>query len=257
MIYGIIILVTTIPFICLFTRNAPEEVGLKAFGAPLNDEDVHEEHLVGFEPKEAYSKWYFWALIVCGALMNILAIYPQHFTTFYQTTVALDANGVQITDLMAMSGTLEAFTMIGMAGGKIITGAIESKSLQLALILGGVLGIVGIVCMWQGGFNKILPVLWGGGLVYGFCYSWVSVLLPYITRTVFGDLHYDKIYSVLLIPVNLVGAFAASGLALIYQGPGWSAFFIVDIVLIVVTWFIATIVFNTGKKQYADKFGEA
>lgn len=255
LIYGIIICVTTIPFILLFVRDSPEEVGLKALGAPLDDAELSSEpELKGFEPKQAYSKWYFWVLIVAGALMNILAIYPQHFTTFYQTAVACTTEGVQIPELMAMSGTLEAFAMVGMALGKVITGAIESKSLQAALISGVILGVLGVLGMWLGGASKILPILWGGGFVYGCVYAWVSVLLPYITRSIFGDLHYDKIYSVILIPVNLVGAFAASGLALLNQAFGWSVFFMVDLAMIVITWALATLVFKVGRKEYADKF---
>lgn len=67
--------------------------------------------------------------------------------------------------------------------------------------------------------NKALPVLFFGGFIFGMLYPLVTTALPYITRLLFGEKDYDKIYSVILMPVNLVGAFAASGLALIYQGP--------------------------------------
>ena len=179
--------------------------------------------------------------------MNILGIYPQHYTTYYQTVVAVDSAGVAIPDLMIMSGTLEAFSMAGMAIGKVVTGAVESKSLQAALILGVITGAGGILCIWFGGFNKITPILFGGGFIYGCVYAWVTVMLPYLTRSIFGDLHYDKIYSVILIPVNLVGATAASGLAVINQTFG------LDIVLIVVIYLLATLVFKVGRKEYEEK----
>ena len=140
--------------------------------------------------------------------------------------------------------------MVGMMIGKICTGILESKSVQLALIVGIVTGVLGICGIWFGGYNKILPILFGGGLIYGFIYAFVTTLLPYLTRQIFGDLHYDKIYSVILMPVNLVGAFAASGLALIYQGPGWDWYFIVGLCVAVICFVLGFIVVKWGMKDY-------
>ena len=55
---------------------------------------------------------------------------------------------------MAISGTLEAFSMVGMMIGKICTGILESKSVQLALIVGIVTGVLGICGIWFGGYNR-------------------------------------------------------------------------------------------------------
>lgn len=207
------------------------------------------------EPKVAYTRWYFYVLIIAGCLMNICGIYPQHYTNFYQGVVAvIPGTQTAIPELMAISGTLEAFSMVGMMIGKICTGILESKSVQLALIVGVVTGVLGICGIWFGGYNKILPILFGGGLVYGFIYAFVTTLLPYLTRQIFGDLHYDKIYSVILIPVNLVGAFAASGLALVNQMFGWDFFFILDIVVMILIYIFCTLCYNAGKRDAAEKF---
>ena len=179
--------------------------------------------------------------------MNICGIYPQHYTNFYQGVVAvIPGTQTAIPELMAVSGTLEAFSMVGMMIGKICTGILESKSVQLALIVGIVTGVLGICGIWFGGYNKILPILFGGGLIYGFIYAFVTTLLPYLTRQIFGDLHYDKIYTVILIPVNLVGAFAASGLALVNQMFGWDFFFILDIVVMILIYIFCTLCYNAG-----------
>lgn len=258
LIFGIVSFIGTVPWTLFALRNHPQDVGLKAYGESLSEgEVIDEEHVVlkGVELKVAYTKWYFYVLIVAGCLMNICGIYPQHYTTYYQTVVACDALGQQIPELMIMSGTLEAFSMVGMAVGKVTTGAVESKSVQAALILGVGTGILGIAAIWWGGYNKILPILFGGGFIYGCIYAFVTTLLPYLTRQIFGDLHYDKIYSVILIPVNLVGATAASGLALINQSFGWNAFFILDIVVMVIIYLLCTICYKAGRKDYLDKVG--
>ena len=256
-LFGVLCLVGTIPWTLFCLRNHPSDVGLYAYGEEITDAheagEPVEENLKGMEPKMAYTRWYFYVLIIAGCLMNVCGIYPQHYTNFYQGVVAVDAAGVAIPDLMIMSGTLEAFSMVGMMIGKILTGAIESKSVQAALIVGVVTGVAGICGIWFGGYNKILPILFGGGLIYGFIYAFVTTLLPYLTRQIFGDLHYDKIYSVILIPVNLVGATAASGLAVINQTFGWDAFFILDIVVMVIIYFLCTICYKAGRKEYEEK----
>ena len=85
-------------------------------------------------------------------------------------------------------------------------------------------------------------------------YPLVTTALPYITRLLFGEKDYDKIYSVILIPVNLVGAFAASGLALVNQMFGWDFFFILDIVVMILIYIFCTLCYNAGKRDAAEKF---
>lgn len=259
--YGIAAAILSIPFTLFCIRSHPEDVGLKAYGAEIKaGEVVSSENLElpGIPAKQAYKKWYFYVLIIAGCLFNIGGIYPQHFTTFYQTVCAVDASGVAIPDLMIMSGTLEGCCMIGMAVGKVSIGAIESRSVQAALIFGSVAGVVGLIGIWYGGFTKFLPVLFFGGFIFGMLYPLVTTVLPYLTRLMFGEKDYDKIYSVILMPVNLVGAFAASGLALIYQGPGWSVFFIVGICVAVACFVVGTICVKFGTKDYrGDKVQSA
>ena len=164
--------------------------------------------LPGIPAKQAFRKWYFFALVFAGCMANIGGIFPQHFTTYYQSFVAVDRETLQaVGALMVMSGTLEAFTMAGMAGG----------------------------------------------MLYGLIYPFVTTLLPYLTRLIFGSKDYDRIYSVVLIPVNLVGAFAASGLALIYQNAGWDAFFIVGLASIVVIYLGFNVAYYAGRRVYLEK----
>ena len=222
LVLGLVAFALSVPFTLFAIRSHPEDVGLKAYGAVLEPSvaqvDGAGDALPGIPAKQAFRKWYFFALVFAGCMANIGGIFPQHFTTYYQSFVAVDRETLQaVGALMVMSGTLEAFTMAGMAGGKVLIGALESRSIQLALVIGCVGGFLGLSGIWIGGEAVILPVLFGGGMLYGLIYPFVTTLLPYLTRLIFGSKDYDRIYSVVLIPVNLVGAFAASGLALIYQ----------------------------------------
>ncbi|MGN0302205.1 MAG: MFS transporter [Anaerotardibacter sp.] len=253
LVEGVCAFFLSVPFTLFALRSYPEEVGLKAYGAPLGDgevEHVDHESLPGLPASVALKKWYFWVLAIAGCVFNVAGIFPQHFTTYYQTLVACTADGQTIPELMIMSGTLEACCMAGMAVGKVTIGAIESKSIVAALSFGSICGVIGMLGVWFGGFDKFIPVLFFGGFIYGMCYPLVTTVLPFITRVLFGDRDYDKIYSYILIPVNLVGAFAASGLALIYQSVGWVPFFLVGIAAAVACWIIGMVVVKAGGKDY-------
>lgn len=258
LVLGLIAFVLSVPFTLFAIRSHPEDVGLKAYGADLNEATTNADgsaiELPGIPAKKAFTSWYFYALVFAGCMANIGGIFPQHFTTFYQSFVAVDRETMEaIGSLMVMSGTLEAFTMVGMAGGKVLIGALESKSVQLALIVGCVGGFLGLTGIYVGGEMVFLPILFGGGLLYGLIYPFVTTMLPYVTRLIFGSKDYDQIYSIILIPVNLVGAFAASGLALIYQNAGWDAFFITGLVSIVIIYLGFNVAYYAGKKVYLEK----
>ncbi|MBC2889194.1 MFS transporter [Gordonibacter massiliensis (ex Traore et al. 2017)] len=257
LVLGIVAFALSVPFTVFAIRSHPEDVGLRAYGealgSPATAGDAVRE-LPGVPAKRAFRSWYFYALVFAGCMANVGGVFPQHFTTFYQSYVAIDRSTLEaVAALMVMSGTLEAFTMVGMAGGKVLIGALESKSVQLALVVGCVGGFLGLSCIWAGGEAVCLPVLFGGGLLYGLIYPFVTTLLPYVTRLVFGSRDYDQIYSVVLIPVNLVGAFAASGLALLYQHVGWDAFFVAGLASIVVIFAGFTVAYRAGRRVYLER----
>ena len=89
--------------------------------------------------------------------------------------------------------------------------------------------------------NGIIP-LFSGGAIFGICYAMSVTMTPYICREVFGNKDYDNIYSIVMIAFNLIGAFGATAWAALYQNLGWSSYFSVGMVNIVV--FTALIFFT-------------
>ncbi len=71
----------------------------------------------------------------------------QLFATYVQFLGHDGWGGQAIVGLLLLSGTLEAFTSGGQAGGKVIVGFIESRSL-LAQVMGYVGGVIGLFMMW-------------------------------------------------------------------------------------------------------------
>ncbi len=171
-VLGAIAFALSVPFTLLAIRSRPEDVGLRPYGAVIESAEAVGEgsriELPGVPARTAFKKWYFFALVFAGCMANVGGVFPQHFTTFYQSFVAVDRETLQaIGALMVMSGTLEAFTMVGMAGGKILIGALESRSVQLALVVGCAGGFLGLVGIWVGGEEVALPCCSGVGCCTG------------------------------------------------------------------------------------------
>lgn len=91
--------------------------------------------------------------------------------------------------------------------------------------------------------------MWAGGIVYGLVYGLVPTMHPYLVRVLFGQKDYEKIFSRQLIVTQLIGAFAASGWALVYETFTWNGYFILGIVIIIVELAIAYMAAKIGFKD--------
>lgn len=256
-VYGVCILVLSVPFTSLCFRRSPQEWGVLPYGEAINEHDRTQEYngakLPGMDYKAALRKPYFWMLMVAGGLMNCMGIMPQLFTTYTQWLAYVGFAG-PIVALLALFGTLEAFTQGGQAAGKVIIGAVESRSIPAAIILAGIGGISGLCLIWFGGMSGVLNCMWAGGIAYGLVYGLVPTLHPYLIRVLFGQKDYEKIFSRQLIVTQLIGAFAASGWALVYETFTWNGYFMLGIIIIVVelviAWFAAKIGFKDTNHAY-------
>ncbi len=236
LVFGIAAFVLSVPFTTLCIRSFPEDKGLLPYGATAssyeNIEGRAKPHLTGLTAHQAMRTPFFYTICLCGGLFNIVAIMAQFFPK-YVVFLSTDNFGAPIAALLGLTGTLESFTMAGQASGKVVVGAIESRTLKGALMFSCFCGIVGITACWQSATLASLPVLFGGGLIFGFFYASVTVVMPYLVRVVFGMKDYDRIYSRVQVVVNLCGAFAAVMWAWVADNLGFPIVFILGLCLIV------------------------
>lgn len=260
-VYGICMLALSVPFTMFAFRGSPEEWGTIAYGAVIGETsssfDTEEGQKpvkvslssIGMSYKDALRKPYFWILMLAGGLMNWLGIFPQLFTTFVQFLAYDGFGGVAIVALLGMFGVLEAITQGGNMVGKVAIGAIADKKLPYAFIVGLIGGVGGCALILAAGHTGVIPMMWVGGIMYGFIYPFVTVIHPYMVRTIFGQKDYEKIFSRQMIFIQGIGAIGSPTWALVYENFTWNGYFALGMILVVVVIALAFIVLKWGLKD--------
>ena len=243
-VFTVLIILGTIPGILFFVRRTQEEYGTHPYGIPLDKEgnpirivdenaEKSENSEVGYTTKEAVRHPFFWTMLLGCGLMNAGGVFTFMFSTYVQFLAHDGWGGAAIVALLVLTGTLESCLCAGQMGGKVFIGWLESnKSLLLAQIIGTFGGVTGILLMWWApqllGEAGIIPML-VGGVLFGLQYALTTAQVPFLIREVFGEKSFERIYSIQLVVYNLVGAFVATGWAVIAQDFGWSGYFIAGI----------------------------
>ena len=139
LVLGLVAFALSVPFTLFAIRSHPEDVGLKAYGAALEPSvaqvDGAGDALPGIPAKQAFRKWYFFALVFAGCMANIGGnLTALHDAAACRRRRPRDAASRRRPHGHA-SGDVEAFTMAGMAGGKVLIGGAGVAPIQLALVI--------------------------------------------------------------------------------------------------------------------------
>ena len=200
MVFGVIILVGTLPFTLLVIRNTPADKGLLPFGAtqapdagspvgsaaravePVNDT------ISGLTLAQAlHSPAFFSAVLAFSGLItlnqNIYQFLPSYASSFADSLPAV----------AAASGVVASACMGGQAVGKVLLGIINDRSVRAGICLGVGAGIAGMTLMWL--VPGQIALLLTGAFLFGIAYAMTTVQTPLLTRTVFGGADYTNIYS--------------------------------------------------------------
>ena len=261
LIFGIAMAIGTIPCILLFIKRTPEECGTLPYGMPLDAAAMEEELAAEAEQKsivepgwlgsEIIRKPFFWTLVLGAGLLNTLTTMTQLFATYVQFLGHDGWGGQAIVGLLLLSGTLEAFTSGGQAGGKVIVGFIESRTLIGAQLLGYFGGVIGLLMMWWipqiFGEAGIWPMFFGG-LFFGLTYACSTAMLPFLCRQIAGGREFDKIYSWMITIFNGIGAIGATGWAVVSEQLGWTGFFIGGLIVLTITFGLLIYTWLAGDK---------
>lgn len=212
LVFGVIVLVGTLPFTLLVVRNRPEDKGLLPYGASaatVRDAASGEKGATataapataGMSAGEAMRTPAFLALAAfCGIITLNQTIYqflPSYASSFADSLPAV----------AAASGVVASAAMAGQAVGKVLLGTINDKSVRMGIFLGIGAGAVGVALMWL--LPGVLPMLLAGAFLFGVVYAMTTVQTPLLVRTVFGSADYANIYSRVSMVGSLMGTVAA------------------------------------------------
>ena len=224
LIWGVIALVTSLPFTLFCVRNSPEDCGLAA----------------GFVMKTPM----FYAICVFAGLINIAILIAMQFPTYTKslTDVAFD--------VAVVGGVMTSVMMVGQAIFKVVLGAAADKNAKGALIFAFAAGVAGILLCWFGTFSEY--VMYVGAFIFGGCYATAVVLVPVICRQSFGTREYSVIYSRVSTVFNLIAAFAAMIWAWLGSSFGFTVEFIVALAMLVVILLLGLYIFKAAAGYKKD-----
>ncbi len=214
LVYGVCILLLSLPFCFFVLRDFPSDKGLLPYGAESNStEDAGTEiKEVGIDANKALKTSAFFAVLCFGLFISLNQTVYQFIPGFLQS---MDAT---VPGMAALSGVAASACMGGMAIGKIVLGIINDKSVRAALFTCLGLGIIGILVMIL--FPTSSMFIMVGSFLFGWAYAGTTVQTPMLTRSVFGNRDYTLIYSRISVAVSLASAVAAILWALIIDLSG-------------------------------------
>lgn len=240
LVFGIIMLVVTLPFTLFVVRSKPADKGVQAYGA---EEVVSETGApaveMGVSANKAMKTAAFFAILLFSFLITVNQTVYQFFASYCQS--------FQSQDIVLAAGAVASACMAGQAIGKVILGVINDKSAKGGLFFGIGGGIIGVLLMWLLPFS--VAILMVGAFLFGVVYACTTVQTPLLTRTVFGSRDYTNIYSRISMGGTLGGVIASVFWAFIIDLPnGFSLMFILSIACMVLCCVLGLFALGQSKK---------
>lgn len=280
-VFGLCVLILSVPAILLFVRSYPKDVELKAFGNLKQSNETesaqkslgnkqeqiidqsecsstlaktsNKELVWGVSAKNAFRHPAFYTLAITIALFNGTAMAANLIPTYvyYLGDLGLAA----LTPALAiMAASLVATcTQVTQAIAKVVLGAIADKTYLVALCLACGLGALGVVFAWQG-YLINSNLLYVGSALFGFIYGATNVLGPTITRKLFGSREYTKIYSRVAMIINITPVISTPVFAALSE-QSWNLEFGVALCCVAVIFLFAmlTVFFGRSIKQTLEE----
>ena len=216
LVFGIIILVGTLPFTLFVVRGKPADKGLLPYGAGEKDAaDTDGAATVGTQgvsAADAMRTPAFWAIVAfCGLITLNQTVYQ------FLSSYALSFSN-SLPQIAAASGLVASAAMGGQAIGKVFLGSVSDHSVRLGAVCGIAGGVVGVLLMW--GMPSVLALLLVGAFCFGVVYAMTTVETPLLVRSVFGSADYANIYSRVSMVGSLMSAVAAVFWSLVIDSAG-------------------------------------
>lgn len=224
LVFGIIILVVTLPFTLFVVRSKPADKGLEPYGTEEVGATGAKAAVRGLASGCAMKVPAFYALAAfCGLITLNQTVYQ--FLPSYVTSLSVTS----LPALAATAGTVASACMAGQAIGKVALGTLSDRSVIAGLAGGLVAGAAGVLVMML--VPGVPVLLMAGSFMFGFAYACTTVQTPLLTRTVFGERDYTAIYSRISMVGSLFGAVAAVFWGWICDLPnGYAIMFVLSLV---------------------------
>ena len=165
-------------------------------------------------------------------------------------------------DARMLGATMLSVAAVGNLLGKIVFGAIADKAgLKPAFTIYIIMYILAFV-IWlpsMGDATMAVALLLVGAFLLGTHNALISVGFPVLTRQIFGNKDYAKIWSVIAMPFQLVSGFGTALVAYIYGGTGsYIASLYVGLIFVVIAGICAFVALRyVGKIKFDSQLEES
>ncbi|MBD5357069.1 MAG: MFS transporter [Bacteroides sp.] len=233
MSFGIIILVIVTPLLALLLRNHPADKGLLPYGAEpseigsaknIDKIDGNQKALTndsGIKFSNAVKMPVFYVVILFAFMMMGISTLNL-FIPGYVTDHHFSLEEASLT---------AAVVMAGVTIGKLALGWVNDRNCTAGVTITTLAGASGLLILLFGtsGIYLILT----GAFLFGWAYAGVTVQTAMLTRKVFGQRDYSRIFSIVSIALAAGGALASAGWGLLADATSTATIFIVGTICLI------------------------
>lgn len=219
-VFGLICLCVVAPLLWILLRDHPSDKGLLPYGAGESCGEKRAQGgavASGMTYAAAVKSPLFYALILFAFLMmgiSTLNLFIPGYVTAHSFT-------------LEQASLTAAMVMAGVTLGKLVLGWVNDRNCALGVVLTTGCGIGGLAFLLTGA--GALWLILGGAFLFGWAYAGVTVQTAMLTRSVFGQRDYSRIYSIISIALAGGGAIASGGWGLLADAAGTPVTFICGI----------------------------
>lgn len=239
--FGIIILAVVTPLLACLLRNRPEDKGVLPYGADESADSIDKSGALpgnkttGIEFRRAVKMPEFYVIMLFAFLMmgvSTLNLFIPGYVT--QHSFSLE-----------QASLAAAVVMAGVTIGKLALGWINDRNCKLGAAITTLAGASGLlaILLCSSGLTMILA----GAFLFGWAYAGVTVQTAMLTRKVFGQLDYSRIFSIISIALAAGGALASAGWGLLADATSTSVIFATGIVCLLVCLLLGLIALRRNK----------
>ena len=221
-VFGAIVLFIETPVLYLLLRDRPSDVGAVPYVGKKGTKENVAAASGGISYKESLKMPVLYGMVIFSFFMMACSTLNLYIPKY-------------ITDLsftLSQASYAAAAVMAGVTIGKLVLGQINDFNCTLGVLfttLGGALGLV-LIIMGPHALWLILT----GAFLFGFEYAGVTVQTAMLTRKVFGNKDYARIYAIISIALAVGGAVASGMWGFIIEHSSFSFIFGVGIAMMII-----------------------
>lgn len=235
----IVVIVVVLPLTFLFVRSYPEQLGIRAYGEVLDDEEIRPDrtkstivHVSGADYAKVAKSPVIVLLVIMAMVAGMAVMMSQYLTSY----------AISVGYALTIGATMTSLSMIGNMLGKLLFSAAADKSTTLAVICPIVFPIIGFLgLIFLGTVSPYIAI--AAAFLYGTIQPSNTSILPLVVQNLFGDKDYGKIWSTISPFSSFACGVGSSIWGFIYDASGtFFVIFIVGIILLLirlVCYFIA------------------